>query len=56
MNNRNRQKHRALRQEKYPPVMATLKESEHWARVIFIDPRELEECKKLYGERLKVLF
>ena len=56
MNNRIRQKHWALRQAKYPPVMATLRESEHWARIIFIDPRELEECKKRYGDRLKVLF
>ena len=55
MNRRVRQQMRAMMQRKYPPVLAVLHDDTKYSTVLLIDPRELEEYKARYGDRLEVV-
>lgn len=55
MNRRIRQMERAMTQQKYRPILAMLHMDGALPKLVFIDPRDWEECKKLYGSALEVM-
>lgn len=48
---------KVLYQQQVKPIMASLREGDSpWHMLIFIDPRDWNEAKAMYGDKLEVVF